>query len=293
MPSLDWNKATWDGAYNWLANGDEWSAAWGGPGMQWHFVLLPRIQAFLPADTILEIAPGYGRWTHFLKDRCKKLVAVDYAEKCIATCKERFRGVGHIEYHVNDGQTLPMVSAGSVDFAFSFDSLVHADLAVVAGYVRELGRVLTADGVAVVHHSNLAECLARKPDASPPVTAWEQVKKLVRGPAAPSEVDKQALELRWHHRGTDVSAAAVESAARDAGLECVNQELMNWGVTPDLADVRKNSDVNPDLTDGVSILVRPGSRFSRPNRVVRNHEFMQDAARVRVLAEGYGPLMGM
>ncbi len=255
MPSLDWNKATWDGDYDWRAGGDEWSAAWGGPAMQWHFVLFPRVQAFLPAGTILEIAPGFGRWTRYLKDHCTRLVVVDYAEKCIATCKERFRSARHVEYHVNDGRSLGMVAADSVDFAFSFDSLVHADLAVVAGYVSELGRVLAADGVAVVHHSNLAECV-------------------------PAGADRAELETTWHHRGTDVSAAAVESAARDAGLECVNQELMNWGVTP-------------ELTDCVSILARPGSRFSRPNRVVRNPEFMLDAARVRLLAEGYGPLMGM
>ncbi|MEK6280890.1 MAG: hypothetical protein AABN95_11100 [Acidobacteriota bacterium] len=29
---------------------------------------LPRIHPFIPVGTILEIAPGYGRWTHYLKD---------------------------------------------------------------------------------------------------------------------------------------------------------------------------------------------------------------------------------
>ena len=73
----------------------------------------------------------------------------------------------------------------------------------------------------------------------------------------------------------------------------MNQELVNWGITPDLADARRNLDITKELTDCLSVLARPGSRFSRPNRVVRNPEFMQDAARVRLLAEGYGPLMGM
>ena len=249
MPTLDWNKATWDGDYDWGQSGDEWSAAWGGPAAQWHFALFPRIQAFLPADTILEIAPGYGRWTRHLKDHCTKLIAVDYAEKCVKTCRERFRQSPHIECHVNDGLTLPMVGDGAIDFAFSFDSLVHADLGIVASYVRELGRVLNNDGVAVLHHSNLAE--------------------VVGVPA-----DKYATEVKWHHRGTDVSHAEVARAAADSGLVTIGQELMNWGITP-------------DLTDCLTVVTRPGSRFARENVVAQNPEFMADAARIRMLSSLY------
>ncbi len=36
-----------------------------------------------PPATILEIAPGYGRWTQYLKDLCDQLVVVDLAERCI------------------------------------------------------------------------------------------------------------------------------------------------------------------------------------------------------------------
>ncbi len=254
MPSLDWNKAVWDGEYDWDQQGDEWSGAWGGAGMQWQFMLLPRIQAFLPAATILEIAPGFGRWTRHLKDHCQKLIAVDFAEKCIERCRERFRGVSHIEYHVNDGRSLPMVADRSVDFAFSFDSLVHVDFAVVETYIGELGRVLAPNGAAVLHHSNLGEYL-------------------------PQVRDKFETEKKWHHRGTDVTAAKVEAAAVAAGLQCCGQELVNWGITP-------------ELTDGVSLFARPGSLFARPNRVVRNPEFMADAARIRRLGEVYGAFAG-
>ena len=249
MPTLDWNKSTWDGLYDWSQSGDEWSAVWGGPAAQWHFALFPRIQAFLPADTILEIAPGYGRWTRHLQNHCTKLIAVDYAEKCVATCRERFKRSPHIDCHINDGLTLPMVADRSVDFAFSFDSLVHADRSIVTSYIHELGRVLAADGVAVLHHSNLAEVIAK--------------------PA-----DKFATEVQWHHRGTDVSHAIIAEVVAEAGLVTIGQELMNWGVTL-------------DLTDCLTVLTRLGSRFARENVVVRNPEFMADAARIRMLAELY------
>ena len=55
---------------------------------------------------------------------------------------------------MNDGRSLDMIEDGSVDFAFSFDSLVHADAEVIAGYLRELERKLAPEGVGFVHHSN-------------------------------------------------------------------------------------------------------------------------------------------
>ena len=45
---------------------------------------------WLPASTILEIGPGYGRWTHYLKDYCDRLVIVDRAAECIEACQKRF-----------------------------------------------------------------------------------------------------------------------------------------------------------------------------------------------------------
>ena len=47
MPTLHENKTTWDGAYAWEHRGDEWSAAWGGPRMQWNGAILPRIHGFV------------------------------------------------------------------------------------------------------------------------------------------------------------------------------------------------------------------------------------------------------
>jgi len=32
----------------------------------------------------LEIAPGFGRWTHFLRDLCSELIIVDIAERAAA-----------------------------------------------------------------------------------------------------------------------------------------------------------------------------------------------------------------
>src|SRR5689334_16593792 len=137
MPTIEENRCLWDDPRNWSQNGEEWSEAWGSAHMQWYGSILPRISAFVPTDTILEVAPGYGRWTEFLKDLCKRLIIVDLSETCIDRCRQRFANCPHISYFVNDGKSLEMVADGGVDFIFSFDSLVHAEEAVLKAYVGE------------------------------------------------------------------------------------------------------------------------------------------------------------
>jgi len=200
MPDLADNISMWNEAYDWSQRGDEWSDAWGGVSYQWWVTLLPRIQGFVPAGRILEIAPGYGRWTHYLRDLCDELVAVDIAETAVAHCRERFAGDDHVSFHVNDGTSLAIAEDRSIDLVFSFDSLVHAEREVIAGYLEEFARVLSADGVAFIHHSNM-------------------------GSYAPGSYDPNNI----HWRATTVSAQLVEELARAAGLRCVSQEQVAWG----------------------------------------------------------------
>src|SRR5512143_2338398 len=124
MPPVEWNLQQWNQEYSWTKQGDERSSSWGGAEAQWFGAILPRIHAFIPAQNILEIAPGFGRWTNFLRGQCERLVVVDMAESCITACRQRFATDSHISYHVNDGKSLEMIPDGSVDFVFSFDSLV-------------------------------------------------------------------------------------------------------------------------------------------------------------------------
>src|SRR5205807_774882 len=102
MPTLDENIINWTTTLDWSERGDDWSRWWGDTSAEWYGAILPRIHAMVPAGTILEIAPGYGRWTQYLKDLCQRLVIVDLTEKCITHCRERFADSGNIEYHVND-----------------------------------------------------------------------------------------------------------------------------------------------------------------------------------------------
>jgi ubiquinone/menaquinone biosynthesis C-methylase UbiE len=157
MPTLDDNKDVWDRTYDWAQAGDEWSSTWGDTETQWYNTILPRIYSMIPARTVLEIAPGFGRWTQFLSAQCERLILVDLSEKCIQACKVRFSAYSHISYYVNDGKSLDFIPDESIDFAFSFDSLVHAEDDVIAAYLNQLFRKLSVQGVGVIHYSNLGE----------------------------------------------------------------------------------------------------------------------------------------
>ena len=58
MVAIEENRFYWGEKYTWPEAGEEWSRHWGSARMQWYGSLLPRICAFVPTDTILEIAPN-------------------------------------------------------------------------------------------------------------------------------------------------------------------------------------------------------------------------------------------
>jgi ubiquinone/menaquinone biosynthesis C-methylase UbiE len=200
MPELSENASYWDGGFHWRHGGDEWSDWWGGPERQWRATIQPRVERFLPARRLLEIAPGYGRWTQFLRDHCGELIGIDLSAQCVQECRSRFREDSRLSFHVNDGKSLAAAPDGTVDFVFSFDSLVHVERDVMDAYVAELARVLGDDGVAFLHHSNMASYDS------------EEV-----GPRIP------------HWRSGSVSAETVAQSATAVGFNCFRQELVRWG----------------------------------------------------------------
>ena len=58
MPTVEQNREMFE-SFRWSKGGDEWSAEWGGTSYLWHGTIFPRIQAFVPTESILEIAPGF------------------------------------------------------------------------------------------------------------------------------------------------------------------------------------------------------------------------------------------
>ncbi len=155
MPDVDWNRRSWDGGHDWRNCGEEWSQPWGGSEAQWFGSLYPRLHRFLPAKSILELAPGMGRWTKFLLPLCDKYLGIDLSLECVSGCRRIFEQTHHAEFVQNDGYSLCAVEDDSVDLVFSFNSLVHVGLDVFEHYVPQIVRKLRRGGFAFIHHSNL------------------------------------------------------------------------------------------------------------------------------------------
>ena len=249
MPGIEQNAHLFS-RYDWTHRGKEWSRPWGGVTRQWSEMLLPRLGEFLPAGTILEIAPGYGRWTHFLLEQCDRLIGVDLAENCVEACRTRFASVEHASFHQNDGRSLEMVPDGEIDFAVSIDALVHCESDVIESYVHELAAKLAPEGVGFIHHSNLA-------------------------PYRDPETGKLPF-ANGGWRGVSMSAALFERFCADAGLLCVGQETLSWCVYK-------------VLNDCFSVVTRPGSSFARDPRVMENPEFTAQQGSVAPVADLYAP----
>src|SRR5262245_4969886 len=223
MPSVEENRSQWNDKYDWSQAGEEWSEGWGGSDAQWFGTFLPRLHAYLPARTILEFAPGFGRWTQFLANHCDHLIGVDLSERCVAVCRERFSSSPNMSFASNDGRSLEAVEDRSIDLAISLDSLVHADGDVLAAYVNELARKLAPNGVAFIHHSNLGRYAYYKAIRKlPPLDALGRRLRLV--------------EPRLNWRSFSVTGGRVRRWAVEAGLRFTAQEYVNWGTRRALID---------------------------------------------------------
>jgi SAM-dependent methyltransferase len=261
MPSIEENKKYWDGGYAWPRGGDEWSSDWRTVSMQWFGTILPRIHRFVPAECIVEIGCGYGRWTQYLKNYCQRLIAIDLSESCVEACRDRFRGTPHVVCHCNDGQALDIAADHSVDFVFSFDALPLADKRVMESYISQLPRILKNNGAAFLHHSNLGDYpIYARTHAMPSLEKWL------------SRVGVLEKDLYW--RDTSVSAKLVEQLARRYDLCCIAQETIRWGTKRILAD-------------GFSTIVRKTSPYNRKHRVMENVAFMREIDNLAGLSDLY------
>lgn len=247
MPSIDDNIFCWGKSYHWNDDGDEWSGAWGGTNYLWFGTIFPRILSFVPVKTILEIAPGYGRCTQYLINLCNNLQIVDLNQNCIERCKKRFSGFSSVNYHVNDGKTLEMITDESIDFVFSWDSLVHCESDVIESYIAEFSRILKPKGWGFIHHSNIGQYY----DFS--------AKKLICE--------------NFHARGESMTAKLFKDYCDKNNLQCVSQEVINWG--------------GEILNDSFSLFTKTDEKNKYQYNYYENEQFTLEIDRINKISKRY------
>src|SRR4029078_8305508 len=154
---------------------------------------------------------------------------------------------------MNDGRSLSMVPDGSVNFVFSFDSFVHPDRDIIDEDLRPLGTKLTIGGQGFIHHSTFGEYVNSPRERLPEALAKPLIK---------------AKNFHWaHHRNPGMTAELFRTLCEENGLQCMSQELVNWR--------------GRRLIDCLSLFVRTDSTPQNPTRIIRNPNFMREAARIR------------
>jgi len=217
------NLRVWNQEHAWLEHGDEWKGqadACGVPYDEWKasvvdWLITPYAK---PGSTILELAPGHGRWTEALASLAGRLILVDLSPACIEECQRRFKGRDRLETFVNDGKSLPVGLDCLVDLVWSFDSLVHVAPREIQSYLYEIHRVLRPGGFAVIHHANRSHWtlpLAPMRSLGP---AWAFLYRHL----------SIGFEERADGWRSAVSAKLFRTMATRAGLSVLEQ-LSHWG----------------------------------------------------------------
>jgi hypothetical protein len=178
---------------------------------------------------------------------------VEKADQCFEACCRRFGNEPRIKIYHNDGHSLSMLPDNSVDFVFSFDSLVHDRRGFIESYLHQLGSKLKVGGKGFFHHSNLGAYAnpVRERRPTPVVKFLEKAR---------------ILDLQ-HHRTPTMTADLFRALCEQHGLHCVRQELINWRARR--------------LIDCFSFFVRDRSQQTKPTKIIRNPNFMREAARIR------------
>jgi hypothetical protein len=187
------------------------------------------------------------------------MVLVDLTRDCIEHCRTRFAEESHLAYHVNDGRSLEMVPDGSIDLAFSFDSLVHVDIDVLEAYLTQLALKLKPDGVGFIHHSNAGAYRV-------PAAITRRVPGRLR-----SRLLKRGLAFdvgAW--RSEEVRAEDVLEICSNAGLHVISQERMAW-------------QHGRYLMDAITSFTLPGSRRAEPLSIGNNSRTAREASLIRRL----------
>jgi ubiquinone/menaquinone biosynthesis C-methylase UbiE len=158
MASISSNRDTYDNPRTWKQRGDSWTfhaEACGQPYETWKHSLVENfLVPFLGTDVdVLEVGPGFGRWTEFMVGHTHSLTLVDVSSTCIDACRQRFGA--HLldeSFVVNDGRSLP-VKDSSLDLVWSFGAFVHMDEPEFTAYLAECQRTLRPGGRFVIHHT--------------------------------------------------------------------------------------------------------------------------------------------
>jgi len=165
---------------------------------QWRELIWPMLSRHdVDYSDVMDFACGHGRNARKLAEHAQRVTLVDVNPDNIEFCRQRFVGERYT-FFLASGYDLSQVADASLSFVYSFDAMVHFDLAIVHAYVAEFARILRPGGYGFVHHSNFSRGFGRD----------------------------FRLDPGWRNFN---SREIFASLCRRFGLEICEQRLLDWG----------------------------------------------------------------
>ena len=101
---------------------------------------------------IVEIGCGGGRIAAKVVDRCKHLFCFDSSSEMIAIAGETLKAFDNKTFYLtSDNRLIPPLEEYSIDFAYSFDVMVHLEPRIIFRYMQELRKVLKPGSFYFLH----------------------------------------------------------------------------------------------------------------------------------------------
>jgi hypothetical protein len=168
-------------------------------------------------------------------------------------CRERFSEDPKVTYHLNQSDSLASIEDGSIDFIFSFDSLVHVRPQSIEAYLSQFAAKMKPEALGFIHYSTLGQFASSLAGRS---------RALMRKPPASD-----------HQRDPGMTADLFLGLCEQSGLKCISQELVNWR--------------GRRLIDCFSMIARSQSTWPAATEPLRNRDFMLEAKLMRRVAAHY------
>ena len=165
----------------------------------------------------------------------------------LTTVRSVFLRYSHIQYSVNDGKALGTVEDNSVDFIFSWDSLVHCEADIFDTYVTEFARILKPNGWGFIHHSNMG---------------------VYRDPVTGTLLCDNSS---W--RGETMTAQLFKDKCVANTLACIRQETVNWSENI--------------LNDCFSVFTKNTKNENYEIQYFENFKFQEEIERIAKIAHFY------